>query len=73
MIQAGKYIGAGLATIGVVGSGVGAGTVFGALISGVARNPSLRSSLFSLSILAFALIEALALFALMITFIILFS
>jgi F-type H+-transporting ATPase subunit c len=73
MIQAGKYIGAGLATIGVVGSGIGAGSVFGALITGVARNPSLRSSLFSLSILSFSLIEALALFALMITFIILFS
>ncbi len=41
MIQVAKIIGAGLATIGVAGSGVGIGIVFGALILGVARNLSL--------------------------------
>ena len=31
MIQAAKFIGAGLATIGLAGAGVGIGTVFGAV------------------------------------------
>lgn len=42
MIAAAKAQGAGLATIGLAGAGVGIGTVFGALIQGVARNPALR-------------------------------
>ena len=41
MIQAAKIIGTGLATTGLIGAGVGIGVVFGALILGVARNPSL--------------------------------
>ena len=43
MIQASKIIGTGLATTGLIGAGVGIGVVFGALILGVARNPSLRA------------------------------
>merc|ERR1711872_1010698 len=38
---AAKFIGAGAATVGVAGSGAGIGTVFGSLIIGYARNPSL--------------------------------
>jgi F-type H+-transporting ATPase subunit c len=61
-----KLIGAGLATIGVTGSAIGIGLIFGALISGIARNPSLRNQLFGFAMLGFALTEAIALFALMI-------
>ena len=39
---AAKFIGAGAATVGVAGSGAGIGTVFGSLIIGYARNPSLK-------------------------------
>ena len=53
-----KLIGAGLATIGLAGAGVGIGVVFGCLIIGVARNPSLKNQLFSYSILGFAFSEA---------------
>jgi F0F1-type ATP synthase membrane subunit c/vacuolar-type H+-ATPase subunit K len=42
----------------LIGAGVGIGVVFGALILGVARNPSLRSQLFSYAILGFAFAEA---------------
>ena len=68
-----KLIGAGLATIGVVGAGAGIGIVFGSLILGISRNPSLRQELFRVAILGFALTEAIALFALMVTFLILFG
>lgn len=73
LVQAGKLIGAGAATIGVAGSGAGIGTVFGAFIIGVSRNPSLEQRLFRLCILGFALSEAMALFALMMAFLILFT
>ena len=68
-----QYIGSGCAAIGLAGAGVGVGTVFSGLITGVSRNPSARSDLFSLAILGFALTEAVGLLALMISFIILFA
>lgn len=58
MIQAAKIIGTGMATTGLIGAGVGIGVVFGALIIGVARNPSLRGQLFAYAILGFAFAEA---------------
>lgn len=72
MIQASKIIGTGLATTGLIGAGVGIGVVFGALILGVARNPSLRGQLFSYAILGFAFAEATGLFALMMAFLLLY-
>lgn len=73
MALAAKYIGAGVACSGLIGAGAGIGVVFGALILGVARNPSLRGQLFTYAILGFALAEATGLFALMIAFLLLFS
>jgi F-type H+-transporting ATPase subunit c len=67
-----KLIGTGLATIGVSGSGVGIGTVFGSLVKAFARNPDLKKDLFVYSLMGFALTEAIALFALMVAFLILF-
>merc|ERR1739838_477937 len=60
--SAAKFIGAGAATVGVAGSG----NVFGSLIIGYARNPSLKQQLFSYAILGFALSEAMGLFCLMV-------
>ena len=73
LLQAAKFIGAGLATIGLAGAGIGIGTIFGALVLGVSRNPTLKDELFKMAILGFALTEAIALFALMIVFLILFA
>lgn len=73
MLMAAKLIGASLCTIGFAGAAIGAGTVFSALINGTSRNPSLKSELFSLAILSFALVEAMALFAALLAFLILFA
>ncbi len=73
MTEAAKFIGAGVATTGVSGSGAGIGIVFGSLILGYARNPSLKQQLFTYAIMGFALSEAVALFALMVTFLILYA
>lgn len=67
-----KSIGAGAATIGVAGAGVGIGLVFGIFIYSFSRNPELEKQLFAYTILGFALAEAIALFALMMAFFILF-
>ncbi len=73
MLVAGKAIGAGLATIALGGAGIGIGNIFGSLVLAVSRNPNEKDELFRLAILGFALTEAIALFALMMAFLLLFS
>jgi F-type H+-transporting ATPase subunit c len=68
-----KMIGAGLATIALAGVGVGIGNIFANLVATIGRNPAARGSVFPLSMLGFALTEAVALFALLIAFLILFT
>jgi F0F1-type ATP synthase membrane subunit c/vacuolar-type H+-ATPase subunit K len=72
LVLAGQKIGAGLATFGLTGAGVGIGLVFGSLLSSISRNPTLKKELFPIAVLGFALVEAIALFALMFAFLILF-
>lgn len=67
-----KFVGAGAASIGLGGAGAGIGTIFGSYIVAVSRNPSLKDELFQICILGFALTEAMALFSLMMAFLILF-
>jgi F0F1-type ATP synthase membrane subunit c/vacuolar-type H+-ATPase subunit K len=63
-IEAAKLIGAGLATIGVAGAGVGIGNIFGQYVAGSMRNPGAASKVFGNVLLGFALTEAVALYAL---------
>lgn len=72
ILQASQKIGAGLATFGLAGAGAGIGVIFGSLIFGISRNPNLKEELFRVALLGFALTEAIALFALMFAFLILF-
>ncbi|KAK4612657.1 ATP synthase F(0) complex subunit C2, mitochondrial [Fulvia fulva] len=73
IVMAAKLQGAGLATVGLAGAGVGIGAVFAALIIGVSRNPSMRGQLFQYAIMGFAFAEAQGLFAMMITFLMLYA
>lgn len=72
-VAAAKAFGAGIAVIALAGVGVGIGNIFSALVNSVARNPSARDQVFGIGILGFALTEAVALFALLISFLILFT
>ena len=72
MLEGAKSMGAGAATIASAGAAVGIGNVFSSSIHSVARNPSLAKQLFGYAILGFALTEAIALFALMMAFLISF-
>lgn len=73
LVLAAKYIGAGISTIGLLGAGIGIAIVFAALINGLSRNPSLKDLLFPMAILGFSIVEALGLFCLMISFILIFA
>jgi F0F1-type ATP synthase membrane subunit c/vacuolar-type H+-ATPase subunit K len=72
-LAAAKMIGAGLAVIALFGVGIGIGNIFSTLIATVGRNPSVQQRVFPFAIIGFALVEAVALFALLIAFLILFA
>jgi len=71
-VEAAKLIGAGLASIALVGAGIGIGTIFGNYLSGALRNPSAAQGQFANLLLGFALAEATGLFGLVVALIILF-
>jgi F0F1-type ATP synthase membrane subunit c/vacuolar-type H+-ATPase subunit K len=73
LITAGKALGAGISVIALFGVGIGIGNIFAALVTAVARNPASRDRVFGLAILGFALTEAVALYALLIAFLVLFT
>jgi len=72
-LDAAKMIGAGLAVIGLGGVGAGIGNICASLISSIARNRASRVQVIGLAMLGFALVEAVALYALLISFLILFT
>jgi F-type H+-transporting ATPase subunit c len=71
-VQAAKMIGAGLAMIGAIGAGIGVGNIWAALITAVARNPSVQGQVTGPAFIGFAVTEAIALFALTVSLLILF-
>ena len=72
-VDAAKLIGAGLCTIGVGGAGIGIGNIFAQYVAAGIRNPAAAPKMFGNVLLGFALTEAIALFALVIAFLILFG
>ena len=72
-IESARLIGAGLATIGVAEAGVGIGIIFGQYVSGSMRNPAAAPKVFGNVLLGFALTEAVALYALVMAFLIMFG
>lgn len=71
--EAAKLIGAGMALFSLFGVGLGLGNIFSTWLSSIARNPSAKDELFRIGVLGFALTEAVALFALLVAFLILFK
>ncbi len=68
--EAAKYIGAGLATLGMIGAGIGVGTIFGNFLSGALRNPSAAASQIGNLFVGAALAEALGILAFVLGFLI---
>ena len=67
---AAKYIGAGLATLGMIGAGIGVGNIFGNFLSGALRNPSAAASQIGNLFVGAALAEALGILASVLGFLI---
>jgi len=73
IIQAAKYVGAGLCMgIGAIGPAIGEGTVGGHAMDAMARQPEMAGSLVTRMLLAMAVTESTGLYALLISFMILF-
>ena len=72
ILQAARYIGAGLAVIGVAGAGAGIGIVVGGAVQAMSRNPDYTPTIQTNMILGIAFAEAVAIYALAVALIILF-
>jgi F-type H+-transporting ATPase subunit c len=71
--QAAKLLGAGLAMgLGAIGPGIGLGLIGNAMLNGVARNPEAQGSMFTNMILMAGLTEAVAIYALVISVLLIF-
>jgi F-type H+-transporting ATPase subunit c len=72
-ITLGKFIGAGIACIGMGGAGIGVGTIFGSYLAAALRNPSAAQGQFGNLIFGFAVTEALGIFSLLIALLLLYA
>ncbi|CAK0776040.1 ATP synthase subunit c [Azospirillaceae bacterium] len=73
IIQVAKYAAAALAIMPLFGVAMALGNIFATCVASVGRNPAAKDKVFPLTILGFAMTEAIALFALLMAFLILFS
>ena len=64
-IEAARLLGAGLASIALIGAGVGIGIIFGKVIESVTRQPEMRDEITSIQWLGFALTEAVVFYGLL--------
>ena len=58
-----KYVGAGLATLGMIGAGAGLGNLFGKYFEAISRQPAVESKIKTTLFIGLALVEAIALLA----------
>lgn len=71
--EAAKFIGAGLATLGMIGAGIGVGTIFGNFLAGALRNPGAAASQIGNLFVGAALAEALGILAFVLGMLIFFG
>ena len=58
-----KFVGVGLATIGMAGAGIGVGNIFGKFMEGALRNPTAAAGQIGNLFVGAALVEALGILA----------
>ena len=69
----GKYIGAGLATIGLGGAGIGVGHIAGNFLAGALRNQSAAPAQMANFFVGVAFAEALGIFSFLIALLLMFA
>jgi len=67
-----KYLGAGFAMIGTIGAGIGIGLAVGGAVQAMGRNPDAASLIQTNMILGVAFSEAIGIFCLVVSLILLF-
>ena len=67
-----KFIGVGLMAFGMLGAAIGVGSIFAAILNGIARNPSAESKLAKYAFIGAGMSEAMGIFAFLIALILLF-
>ncbi|TAL77530.1 MAG: F0F1 ATP synthase subunit C [Beijerinckiaceae bacterium] len=72
IVSAARYVGAGLAAIGMGGSAIGVGLIFGHFLSGALRNPTASDAQFGRAFIGVALAEGLGIFAFLVAILLLF-
>lgn len=72
-VEAAKLIAAAIALIPILGVGIGLGSIFSSYNEAIGRNPSSADALEKKFFISFALTEALAIFALVVSLLILFG
>lgn len=72
-IEAARMIGVGLSALGFIGSGIGMGILFGMFFSAAARNPQAAERYQTFVYIGLAMVESIALFALVFGLIMLFA
>lgn len=72
-VEAAKAIGAGLATLGMIGAGIGVGTIFGQFLAGALRNPSAAPGQMANLFVGIAFAEALGIFSFLIALLLMFA
>jgi ATP synthase F0 subunit c len=68
----GKLIGAGLATMGMIGAGLGIGVLVNGAVTAMGRNPDAAGNIQTNMVLGIAFAEAVAIYALVVALLILF-
>lgn len=66
-----KFIGAGLAAIGMLGAAIGAGLIFSSAAQGIARNPSAEGKIRTTAILGVVFAELMGLLSFVLGYLIL--
>jgi len=73
LIQMGKFIGAGLACLGMGGAAVGVGHVAGNYLAGALRNPAAAAGQTAFLFIGIAFAEALGIFSFLVALLLMFA
>ncbi len=73
IVEMGKFIGAGLATIGMGGAAIGVGTIVGNFLSGALRNPSAAGGQTAMLFIGIAFAEAFGIFSFLVALLLMFA
>ncbi|MFS4438289.1 F0F1 ATP synthase subunit C [Paracoccaceae bacterium GXU_MW_L88] len=71
--ELGQYLGAGLASIGLAGAGIGVGNVAGSFLQGALRNPTAAGEQTANLFIGIAFAEALGIFSFLIALLLMFA